>query len=133
VQRQRRSWWPSTSRWVCFISFAGTVCRPEARKVHAAARAVSPAERLLARDGRPGPHACPDLPRRNEPAALLADRPARVAALRDELGRADVLARSAAACADTCSEPFDSVAAEASAPVGPRSHPSTPPSLRGRP
>jgi TatD DNase family protein len=78
------------------ISFAGTVCRPEARKVHAAARAV-PAARLLLETDAPD-LTPPDLPRPNEPAALLAVAGA-VAALRG-VSAADLLARSAAACAE---------------------------------
>lgn len=76
------------------VSFAGTVCRPEARKVHAAVRAVPPGRLLVETDA-------PDLAppghnRRNEPAALL-DVAAAVAALRGETAH-DVLVRSASAC-----------------------------------
>jgi TatD DNase family protein len=82
------------------ISFAGTVCRPEARKVHAAARAV-PADRLLLETDAPD-LTPPDLPRPNEPAALLAVA-ASVAALRGDSAAA-LLARSAAACAELFGE-----------------------------
>lgn len=78
------------------ISFAGTVCRPEARKVHAAARAV-PASRLLLETDAPD-LTPPELPRPNEPAALLAVARA-VSALRGDAAH-DLLARSAAACAE---------------------------------
>lgn len=105
-----------------FISFAGTVCRPEARRVHEAARRV-PGERLLAETDAPD-LGLPGGPRRNEPAALWPIGCA-LAALRDEPVE-HVLGRSAAACRQLFG-PFDAVAAEASAPVGPRSHPSTPP------
>lgn len=77
------------------ISFAGTVCRPEARKVHAAALAV-PAERLLVETDAPD-LAPPGASRRNEPAHLRAVAEA-VAALRGEPAER-VLHRSAAACA----------------------------------
>ncbi len=51
-----------------FVSFAGTVARAEARRVHAAARAT-PLARLLAETDAPD-LALPGAPRRNEPAAL---------------------------------------------------------------
>ena len=77
------------------LSFAGTVCRPEARKVHAAVRAV-PAERLLVETDAPD-LSPPGLPRPNEPAAVLAVARA-VGTLRGEDAEV-VLLRSAAACA----------------------------------
>lgn len=77
-----------------FISFAGTVCRPEARRVHEAARRV-PGERLLAETDAPD-LSPPGAPRRNEPAALWRIGCA-LAALRNEPTEL-VLDRSAAAC-----------------------------------
>jgi TatD DNase family protein len=76
------------------VSFAATVCRPDARKVHAAARRV-PGERLLVETDSPD-LSPPSAPRRNEPAAL---RPvaAALAALRGEDPH-ELLVRSAAAC-----------------------------------
>lgn len=105
-----------------FISFAGTVCRPEARRVHDAARRV-PGERLLAETDAPD-LSPPGAPRRNEPAALWQVGCA-LAALRDEPVER-VLDRSAAGCR-TLFGPFDARAAEATASASPFSHPSTPP------
>jgi TatD DNase family protein len=51
-----------------YLSFAGTVARPDARRVHGAARAT-PGPRLLVETDAPD-LAPPGAPRRNEPAAL---------------------------------------------------------------
>lgn len=53
------------------ISFAGTVCNPNAKKVHEAARAV-PSERLLAETDAPFQTPLPHRPAQNEPAFLVA-------------------------------------------------------------
>jgi TatD DNase family protein len=53
------------------VSFAGTVCNPNARKVHEAARAVPP-ERLLVETDAPFQTPLPHRPAQNEPAFLVA-------------------------------------------------------------
>jgi TatD DNase family protein len=53
------------------ISFAGTVCNPNAKKVHQAALAV-PAERLLVETDAPFQTPLPHRPAANEPAFLVA-------------------------------------------------------------
>jgi TatD DNase family protein len=53
------------------VSFAGTVCTPNARKVHDAARTV-PAERLLVETDAPFQTPLPHRPAQNEPAFLVA-------------------------------------------------------------
>lgn len=78
------------------VSFAGTVCRSEARRVHAAARAV-PAHRLLVETDAPD-LTPPGLPRPNESAALVHVARA-VADVRGEVADA-VLTRCATACAE---------------------------------
>jgi TatD DNase family protein len=69
-----------------YISFAGTVCNPNARKVHDAARAV-PSERLLVETDAPFQTPLPHRPAQNEPAFLVAivDALAKIRGERPEL------------------------------------------------
>lgn len=69
-----------------YVSFAGTVCNPNARKVHDAARAV-PSERLLVETDAPFQTPLPHRPAQNEPAFLVAivDALAKIRGERPEL------------------------------------------------
>ena len=69
-----------------YVSFPGTVCNDNARKIHEAARAV-PIERLLVETDAPFQTPLPHRPAQNEPAFLVAivDALARIRGERPDL------------------------------------------------